>query len=552
MVNYKPILFSLLFSLFLTPIFGQTNLYKYVVFLTDKNGSPYSLDAPDEFLSEAALARRIQYNITIQENDLPVVENYIDALTSLGLTVLSSSKWLNAVLVQSTSALNVTDLEAETFIKEVVYVALSMPGGRKLKTNPSNTNAFVQSNPNRDYGLAMDQIKMLNGQFLHNNGFGGENMLIAVLDAGFKHVDELSAFLAVRNEQRVLATKDFVDYDTDVYHGSTHGMSVLGTMTASIDFAYLGTAPKANYILIRTEDSDTEQLIEEFNYVLGLEYADSMGAQVVNTSLGYTTFNDTAMNHAPEELDGDHLIASVGADLAAGKGMLIVNSAGNKGNTDWKYISFPSDGDSVLTVGSVNRSFAKSNFSGFGFDEYPQIKPNVMALGEQVAVIRPDGSIGNANGTSFSSPIIAGLAACLWQSFPEMNNMDIINAIQESSSQYRSPDYEMGYGIPDFQAAFSLLYQKRFNLNAASNNILIFPNPFNNHITLTLPDAIDQPFLVSLYNEMGQQFLNETIQPGSRKTIDIYFDHIATLNKGLYFLKVKTNNEVFMFKLVKL
>jgi serine protease AprX len=552
MASYRSIVLAIFLVASCIPLFGQTNQYRYVIFLSDKNGSPYNLAEPQAFLSEAAVARRLQYNIPIQKNDLPVVESYINQLIGKGLTVLSTSKWLNAVLVESATPINESQLEANAFINDVMFVAVSNIVGRKQKTSVSVSNMVVQTNTNRTYGLALEQINMLNGQFLHQNGFSGEDMIIAVLDAGFKHVDELSAFDALRNENRILATKDFVDYDEHVYHSSTHGMSVLSTMTASLDFNFLGTAPKAKYILIRTEDSESEQLIEEFNYVLGLEYADQMGAMVVNTSLGYTYFNDSTMNHAPEDLNGDQLIASVGADIAASKGMLIVNSAGNKGNSEWKYISMPSDGDSVLAVGAVNRSEFKSNFSGFGYEESEQIKPNVMALGEEVAVIRPDGTIGQANGTSFSSPIIAGLAACLWQSFPEMNNMTIINAIQESSSQYRSPDYEKGYGIPDFQAAFSLLYQKRFNLNTNSSQILIFPNPFNNHITLTLPEEINQPFLVTLYNEMGQQFLNETIEPGNRKTVDIYFDNITTLNKGLYFLKVKTFDEVFMFKLLKL
>ena len=322
-------------------------------------------------------------------------------------------------------------------------------------------------------------------------------------------------------------------------------------MAARINGSYLGTAPEANYVLIKSEDVSSEQLVEEYNYVLALEYADQMGVDVVNTSLGYTVFNSEFMNHLTEDLDGDHLIASRGADIAASKGIFVVNSAGNLGDSDWGYISVPSDGDSVLSVGAVHANGERVSFSGKGNPEAQQnIKPNVMALGARAAIVNASGEIVFGNGTSFSGPILAGLATCLWQAFPEKTNMEVMRAIEQSSSQYLTPDYLSGYGIPDFQAAYALLFQNKNEINSLSG-INVFPNPFSSNLTLTLPEVPDQDLTISLVNDIGQTLYSQFIKSGSRKAVDFKFQGINGLQTGLYFLEVKTIDTIFMFKVLK-
>ncbi|MEZ5002492.1 MAG: S8 family peptidase [Chitinophagales bacterium] len=553
MVRSRYICWALLYFLMslTVPLVAQEAAFKYVVYFQDKDGTPYSLEDPQAFMSEKALERRTRYNIPLMENDLPVAPAYISQMEVLGYEVLSSSRWLNAILIQSDQQLNIEEVENEPFVRVVTWVSQQIPGGRSNVSVEYNNTLFWQGQYNIDYGVTAGQIDLLNGQYLHNEGWQGDDMVIGVLDAGFSNVPEIDGFNSLFQESRLLATKDMVDYDDNVFESSSHGTSVLSLMAGNITGEFLGTAPQASYILVRTEDTGSEQLVEEFNYVLGLEYADQMGVDVINTSLGYTRFNHPEMDHDPLELNGDHLIASKGADIGASKGMLVINSAGNLGDRDWQYISMPSDADSILAVGSVNPFGQRSGFSGIGHPNFPNIKPNVMSQGEEIAVLDVDGTISYGGGTSYSAPLVAGLAACLWQAFPEKNNMEIISAIERSSSQYFAPDKLMGYGIPDFQAAFALLYQEKFNANNLLSGISIFPNPFTSNISLTLPDDLDENIEINLINEMGQSLYGEMVDAANRKTVNISFSNISNLNNGIYFLQVKTIDKVFMFKMIK-
>lgn len=553
MVRSRYICWALLYFLMplSVPLVAQEAAFKYVVYFQDKEGTPYSLENPQAFMSEKALERRTKYNIPLIENDLPVTPAYITEMEALGYEVLSSSRWLNAILIQSEQQLNIEAVENEPFVRAVTWVSQQIPGGRSNVSIEYNNTLFWQGQYNIDYGVTAGQIDLLNGQYLHNEGWQGDDMVIGVLDAGFSNVPEIDGFNSLFQENRLLATKDMVDYDDNVFESSGHGTSVLSLMAGNITGEFLGTAPQASYILVRTEDTGSEQLVEEFNYVLGLEFADQMGVDVINTSLGYTRFNHPEMDHDPLELNGDHLIASKGADIGASKGMLVINSAGNLGDRDWQYISMPSDGDSVLAVGSVNPFGQRSGFSGIGHPNFPNIKPNVMSQGEEIAVLDIDGTISYGGGTSYSAPLVAGLTACLWQAFPEKNNMEIISAIERSSSQYFSPDKLMGCGIPDFQAAFALLYQEKYNANNLLSGISIFPNPFTSNISLTLPDDLDENIEINLINEIGQSLYGEMVDAANRKTVNISFNNISNLNNGIYFLQVKTIDKVFMFKMIK-
>ena len=543
MVSCRPI-FLIIGLLLAISSHGQ-DTYKYIVYFADKANSLYSLDEPTAYLSDDAIERRQKYDIPVNEQDLPVVGSYVEAVESMGFEVLHESRWMNAVLISSETALIPAELADEEYVDRVVWASLEVAGGRQELWLSETSD--IQTG---DYGAAWNQISMVNGQFLHQNGYSGSGMRIAVLDAGFWKADELEAFAAMRTEDRLAAAYDFVDDDGTVFESSGHGTHVLSTMAAKLDGQYKGTAPEADYILIKTEDVRTEQLVEEFNYVLGLEFADQAGAHVVNTSLGYTRYDHAEMDNEWESLDGEVPIASRGADIAASKGMLIINSAGNEGNSAWQYTSIPADGDSVLAIGSVNADRLYSTFSGKGWIGDERIKPDLLAQGEGTAIISSGGEILYANGTSYSAPLIAGLAACLWQAFPSRTNMEIADAVRQSASQYLSPDRVSGYGIPDFQAAYALLYEKDIEAVSGSG-IRIFPNPFSRNITIMLDDIPDQDMTFTLVNDIGQVLGREFVSSGSRKTVNLYFDEVNGLNKGLYFLKVRTDSGVDVFKLIK-
>ncbi len=364
MANFKPqsLILLFFFILIFSAGYGQeTN--KYAIFFTDKANSSFSLDHPEEFMSEKAINRRSKFNIPIVENDLPVSQDYIIQLEDKGYTYISKSNWLNAVLVVANELIDENILEEEEYIKDVLWVSQVLEGGRNDVSVDYSTSLFFKNQNNFEYGFASPPIIMMNGEYLHQQGWRGEDMVIGVLDAGFSNVPNIDAFQPMIQENRLLDTYDFVEYDDETFESSGHGTAVLSLMAGNVEGQFLGTAPKANYVLIRTEDIKSEQLVEEFNYVLGLEYADQLGVDVINTSLGYTRFNHDTMDHQQDDLDGDHLIASVGADIGASKGMLIINSAGNLGNSDWQYLSIPADGDSVLAVGSVNIHGQRSIFS---------------------------------------------------------------------------------------------------------------------------------------------------------------------------------------------
>jgi hypothetical protein len=310
------------------------------------------------------------------------------------------------------------------------------------------------------YGRSATQVQLHKGQFLHNLGLRGDSLIIGMLDAGFFKYTSLPAFDSLMAESRVLDTWDFVAGETSVAEDNSHGMQCLSVIAANIPEVFVGTAPKASFYLYRSEDDRTEKLIEEFNWVCAAERVDSAGGDIISSSLGYSVFDGGVGNHSYADLNGDSTIAALGADMAAKKGILVVSSAGNSGNESWKYINTPADGDSVLAVGAVDASGAVASFSSYGPAANGRIKPEVASVGAGTILQGANGAVVTGNGTSFSAPNIAGLAACLWQGFREATNMEIIAALQQSGSAAATPDNRIGYGIPDMQKAAGILLKK--------------------------------------------------------------------------------------------
>jgi len=458
------ILLTTLFCCFFTFSFSQNKeeVRKIWVAFVDKASPAFSIDEPETFLSPRAIQRRQRQSIAIDSTDFPVNPIYLDSLKTLGATIHSTSKWLNAVSIIVSNSME-KKIEQLDFVQSTKYVGKNLNKflllRREDKVRDSLPEVFLMEN---DYGHAEAQIKMLNGDFLHNQGFKGKGIWIAVLDGGFSNVDIMPFFDSLRINNRLIFQKDFVDGDDFVYESSSHGSKVLSTMAANYPGLMVGTAPDATYICLKTEDTRGEYLIEECNWVAGLEYADSLGVDVVNSSLGYTTFSDSAMDYAYENLDGKTGIATRAATFASQKGMIVVNSAGNEGDGKWKHIDIPADAENILTVGAVKSNGQRASFSSIGPASDGRIKPEVVALGQRAATASVYGAkVNHSRGTSFSSPIIAGMVAALWQAFPNQTNQEIMQAIIQSSSQVDTPDNELGYGIPDFRLAYQLLKSKQ-------------------------------------------------------------------------------------------
>lgn len=474
-------IYASLLLLFASAFAGHAQYSRYIIQLKDKANNPFSLSAPQAFLSQKAIDRRSRYTIAVDSSDLPVTPRYIDSIRLAGdVQVLNISKWLNAVSISTTDAAALQKIAQFPFVVSTKAIALKNgPVGGETKgmqsTAPpvsyqSRTNTFNTLADHYNYGYASGQVRLHHGEFLHNIGLRGDGVMIGMLDAGYYSYSTLPAFDSVRTQGHILETWDFVNRETSVAEDNAHGMYCFSIMAANIPNKLVGTAPRSSYVLYRTEDGGSEYPIEEFNWVVGAERVDSIGGDLISSSLGYSTFDDPALNHSYADMNGNTTISAIGADVAAKKGILVVNAAGNEGNSAWKYISSPADGDSVLAVGAVDSTGLPGSFSSYGPSSDGQVKPDVASVGVATFVQATNGAIAYGNGTSFACPNMAGLTACLWQGFREFNNMKIIDALRRSSSRYTAPNDRVGYGIPDMKKAVVLLLQDYANATATTSN----------------------------------------------------------------------------------
>jgi subtilisin family serine protease len=463
----------------LAPTSVRAQFTKHVIYFTDKGTSPFSFNQPDVFLSQRALDRRTRYNIALDSTDLPVTPRYVDSILSVPFVqLLGVSKWLNAVAIETTNPLALSQIQQFPFVQSVQPIALrsTHTSVGKFDVIHAPTVPVIPRNENTqsnvlDYGASEDMITIHNAHFLHNLGFSGNNMQIALLDAGFLKFDLLPSFDSINLNNRVLETWDFVKQETTVAEDHVHGMQCLSTIAAYMPGTFVGSAPNSAFYLYRTEDAGTEYPIELFFLAMGYERADSAGSDVTSTSLGYSRYDLPNFDHTYADMDGNTTIAAIAADLAAKKGMLMVVSAGNEGGGSWHYITTPADADSVLCVGAVNTLGEVAGFSSYGPSSDGQIKPSVAAVGWGAMVASHiDGTPYPSNGTSFSGPYMAGVATCLWQAFPEVNNMDIINVLQESGNKHDAPDDRIGYGIPDVKKSFAILVKRGFENSFSFEN----------------------------------------------------------------------------------
>ncbi len=546
----KKISLFILALLFIAPTFAQTFNNKYFVAFTDKDSSEYNLSNPEEFLSERAIERRARHNIPYRYNDLPVSSYYTDSLRQMGFHIYYATKWFNGAVVGIDSADFISSLDNLSFVKgyDLIYTTEFKATAKHAIKNEGMVDKEEKSSE-ISYGPSITQIKFNKGDSLHNAGLTGEGMYIAVLDAGFYNVDTLAAFKRLWQENRILATRDFVNPELPFFDSHTHGMYVLSLMGGWLPGELVGSAPDATYILVHTEDGYSENRIEEYNWAAGAEFADSIGADIINSSLGYHSFDIPRHSYAYSDMDGNTAVITRAADIAASKGVLVVTSAGNEGNDPWKFITAPADADSVLTVGAADSLGFPAAFTSFGPTYDGRIKPNTTGMGVRDVVQSSFGGTSRGNGTSFSSPLIAGMAAGLWQKYPNASNMEIIEAIEKSSSLYNNPDSMLGYGISNMAKAMAIA--SGIPEDNSFNEISIFPNPYTDSFTIETPIDI-LPYTIEIINLQGRMVAKESFSAPASPFLRKEFSEFSNLVSGVYILTLSNMKNTIQGKIIKI
>ena len=537
----------------------------YVVNFKDKGINKSVAGNHSIFLSDKAVERRLKQNISFDQSDIPVNEQYVKEVSKTGARILTRSRWFNTIVIEADDVA-VKSIQNLPFVSGIQILSSLLKQAKTTNSkklfaevepvNPGfNASNKRETNDIYNYGNALNQINQLKGQSLHNNGFSGQGMTIAVIDAGFNSADIMTCFDSLRVHNQIKGTHDFAVPGNNVYATTmnSHGTMVLSCMAANSSGQMVGTAPKADYWLLRSEVDPGESIIEEYYWISAAEFADSVGADLINSSLGYTTFDNDIGNHTYADMDGNTTAITKGADKAAEKGILLVNSAGNEGSKEWKYIGAPADGDSVFTIGAVNASGIRASFSSVGPTYDRRIKPTVAAQGSGSAVFVPGGTtnpggvLSLAGGTSFSSPIICGITACLWQANPHLNNMQIIEAIKATASQASQPDSLLGYGIPDYSLALQIL---SVHSDVVAKSLIIYPNPVNDHVTIGFPVSIQGKYSFEIINLQGKVIYS--MQHDVRSARSFQINDIKDIPSGMYFLKLSNGLLSFSGKIIKI
>lgn len=520
---------------------------KYLVTFRDKANSPYSVGRPEAFLSARSVERRQRQGIAVTTRELPPNPAYVQGLRQVGVLVWYTSRWLNGALVEATTQ-QLDQLRLLPYVAGVeANTALNVNRGeRRVERGVKSLETTLGVDEKIDalnYGYSLPQVALIGADSMHARGFRGEGMLVGVLDNGFTNVNKLPVFQHLFDENRIVGTYDFVNKSADVYDRGSHGTSVLSTLAGYREGFLIGTAYKASYLLIHTEDDSGERLIEEANWLFGVEYADSVGVDVINSSLGYTTFDDASTNHTYQDLNGQKTIATRAADWAAAAGIVVVVAAGNEGNKAWKYFSAPADADSVIAVGAVDRNGQYAAFSSRGPRVDGRVKPDLSAMGQGVVVADPGGSISVGSGTSFASPILAGMVTGFWQAHPYLTGQQVIQALKESASQYAKPDEFLGYGIPNFLRASNWVAQN------VGGGMRLYPNPSgeNQTIRVELPNdfSANGTFEARLTDLRGTALWTGTLT-GRAFTLPL-----NTLPAGIYVLRLQGDQKSFATKIVR-
>lgn len=569
------------FFLFLSMIFHLSSYASPMIWVEfmDKENSSYTLQNPEEFLSARALERRQKNNIPLDFYDLPVSPVYLETLTKdvEELELFFTSRWFNGALFKAQNALVSDIINSYEFVKSVEVVKPSLSeksndtqkedeesGSTQGTSNNSPSNGSYKFPATHYNGMdedfsyyyendqIMEFIELVNGHYLHGKGYNGAGIIVTVLDSGFKDVDKMDGFRYLWDTDKILGYQDFVNPGGNIFDTHTHGTSVLSVMAGMLNHDYRGGAPEAYYYLVRTEDASTEFRVEEYNWLAGAEYADSVGADIINSSLGYSEFDNSAQNYTYQDMDGETTVAARAANMAFNRGILVVNSAGNYGNNNWQYIGTPADAMGALAVGGTDNQGERVSFSSIGPSSDGRIKPDVMAQGRSVPVLSTSDQVMNANGTSFASPLMAAMAACLLQRHPEATNEQLRNAIKRSGDKYFEPDNFYGHGIPDFEAA-SLILEQISEDHEDHNIVSLSVNPIDQQTSLRFFLDQQDMVMVEVFNATGHLMFRTNqipVNPGYNEIKP--FQQTSTLTSGIYFVRVGFSDRIELLKALKL
>ena len=523
---------------------------RYVVFLADKNNNEHSISDPSTFLSDRAVLKRDKYNIPITMQDIPVTSIYLDQIESYEVEMLFTSKWINAVFIESEESV-ADQLLALPFVVKIELIAPgpTQPGmAPETEETINGTSGRKELNDVHVQSMSVNalQNRMLGADEMHERGFTGENMLIAVFDSGFETVDDSYFYDHVFDNNRITATRDFIRKSGNVFQHDGHGTKVLSTIAAYSEDEFTGIAHNANFVLCVTEDVKSEHRIEEYNWLAAAEFADSLGVDVISSSVAYTTFDPPSYSYSYEDMNGQTAIVSNAARIAAQKGIIVVTSAGNDGNKSWKYINAPSDADTVLAIGSVSPTIERSFFSSFGPTSDGRIKPDLVALGSGVSVVYGENTT-FSNGTSFAAPQIAGLSAGFWQAFPELSSWEIVNYLKASASNSTAPDTAIGFGLPNFNSAFELASDSE---NDIVKEFTVYPNPVDgSRIFVASAGKFEiGDLIIKFYDGKGAQIkLFQTTIFSEYETIEV---DVSDLGPGYYFLIFESPGHTEKSKLI--
>jgi hypothetical protein len=522
---------------------GQEPVYSYFyrIYLRDKGDNAADKYSAANLLSSRALARRQKAGIQVTDfRDLPVYEGYLNQISLLGLKLHTTSKWMNTALFKSQSAFDTKTLLSFPFVSDVKTV--KTPGKKNIYSDKLNFQIIQADLPPYDR-----PITMINGSPMHDSGYDGKNILIAILDGGFINADNISSLNSLRSRNGIKTTYDFVKKNESVYNSSPHGTAVLSVLAGKIPGQIEGTAPGADFLLLKTEDVESEFPCEEDFWAAGAEFADSSGADIISSSLGYFNFDDSTLNYKISDLDGKTAFVTRAAEIAASKGILVINSAGNERDKEWKHIIFPSDGDSVLAVGAVDGDNIISDFTSAGPSADGRIKPDNVAMGVSVPVQTSDNSVGRSSGTSFSCPVLSGMSACLLQAVPRALNSDIIQVLHSSADRYNYPDSLYGYGIPDIVLALTEL--QNLYIKIPDKGIIASPNPTTGNfevIFLYPPETVT----IEIISMTGKLIFRKDFADYAGRTIII--TELQHREQGVYLLRVKDGSEINVLKIIKL
>jgi hypothetical protein len=536
MIKKKALLISLVFCQ--VYLYAQQDAW---IYLTDKENVASSISNPISILTQQSINRKNAQGIPIDERDVPVNEFYISQLKNqIGIIVFSKSKWFNAVHVRGSQE-DINALAALSFVNFIDFADKSL---NRIGQTAIQNDKFEIEETRIDftYGTTQNQVEMINAHELHLMDYTGDGIIIAVLDSGFPNVNTMSSLQRLRTNNDLLDGYDFVSRNSNVYEytGSNHGTKVLSDMAGFIQDQFVGTAPDASYYVFRTEDIASENPVEESYWVEAAERADSLGVHVINSSLGYTYYDNPNYSYSPAQMDGQTAYITRGANIAAEKGIMVVNSAGNSGNNTWQVVGAPADAMNVLTVGGVDSNGDYSSFSSQGSSAQPTLKPDIVARAVSTFVIDQNDNITTNNGTSFSSPIMAGAVACLMQAVPEMSNEQIRHFIRMSASQYDNPDYFLGYGIPNMQLALMMALSVQ---EESIDELKIFPNPFNDQLHIQLPSTSDSSLII--LDVLGKVVLTQKLN------LSHHIINTSLMTSGVYILRITSPSGSKAFKLVK-